>query len=261
MLPTEIHGFFDIHTHILPGVDDGAADISQARKMLQAAYAYGTRSLFLTPHYRGRFRETYSPERYRRIYAYLLEWIADDFPDLKIYLGSEVTYETDAPELLAQGKILSMNDSRYVLIELFSQMPPSQVIAAVDGIMRKGFIPIIAHIDRYEVFRKNTELAQEVLDMGALIQLNADSVLGENGAQVKRYCHNLLKEDQVHFIASDAHDLVRRAPILRQCFLHVHKKYGAVTAARLFYQNAQNIVDAEKEKTWKQNEMTKTPSI
>lgn len=79
--------------------------------------------------------------------------------------------------------------------------------------------------------------------MGALIQLNADSVMGRNGFRVKCFCHRLLTEQKVHFIASDAHDIHRRPPLLRDCFLQIHKKYGAEYAARVFYHNAQALIE------------------
>jgi len=82
-----------------------------------------------------------------------------------------------------------------------------------------------------------------VLDLGALIQLNADSVMGKHGFGVKRFCHRLLKTEQAHFIASDAHDAAHRPPLLRECYLKVNKKYGGEYAARVFYENAQAVIE------------------
>jgi protein-tyrosine phosphatase len=79
--------------------------------------------------------------------------------------------------------------------------------------------------------------------MGALLQLNADSIMGQNGFGIKRFCHKLLKARQILFIASDAHDVKHRPPRLRECFLHVYKKYGKEYAAQLFYENAQAVIE------------------
>lgn len=240
-------GFVDIHTHILPGVDDGAADTEQAKAMVRMAYQDGTRCLFLTPHYRGRYRKYYDPEKLRNAFCDLRQALAPEFPELRLILGSEVTYEADAPELLSEGKILSLCGTEYVLLELFSKMPPSQVLNAVSETIRYGFVPILAHVDRYEVFRKEKGLIDEVLGMGALIQLNADSVLGSNGFWVKRFCHKLIRAGKVHFIASDAHDLLHRTPSLQKCYRQISKKYGKSLADDLFCRNTIKILENCKE--------------
>jgi len=234
-------GFTDIHTHILPGADDGAADMSEALKLVRLAWDNGTRAIFLTPHYRGRFMEN-TPQWHRENFEIFQEMVREEFPGMRLYLGSEVYCHTEAAEHLLEGKILSLNDSRYVLLEFSSAFRRPQVISGVSEITGSGFIPIIAHAERYEIFRTDASLIDEVLEMGALIQLNADDVLGKHGIQVKSFCHKLLKEQKAHFIASDAHDASNRPPMLRYCFLRIHKKYGAEYAAKLFYENAQKII-------------------
>lgn len=242
MTATQINGFTDIHTHILPGVDDGAVDAHQARELVRMAWNNGTRTLFLTPHYRGVYRKN-DPLRLKESFSAFSQFIAEDFPGMRLYLGSEIHYEADVPELLEKGKILTLNDSQYVLLEFRSGVLYSQVIAAISESVRYGFTPVIAHVDRYAVFLTNRSLVDEVLNMGALIQLNVDSVMGKNGFRVKRFCQNLLKFQKVHFIASDAHDTLHRPPLLRDCFLRVCKLYGAEYAAQVFYYNAQAIIE------------------
>jgi len=94
-----------------------------------------------------------------------------------------------------------------------------------------------------DIARKELDLVDELLDMGALLQLNADSILGTNGFGIKHFCYKLLREQKVHFVASDAHDTTHRPPLLRECFLKTHKKYGAEYAAALFYDNAQAVIE------------------
>ena len=236
-----MNGFTDIHTHILPGVDDGAKDLSQARKLLRMAWENGTRSIFLTPHYRGKYKK-FPPQKLKEDFQWLLELVQGDFPGMQIYLGSEISYEADAPEAAAAGSILTLNDSRYVLLEFQTTALRSQIISGISETIRCGFIPIIAHIERYNIVRKNPALPMELQEMGALLQLNADSVLGRNGFRIKGLCHTMLKSGLVHFIASDAHDPLLRPPLLRKCFLHIHKKYGAEYASALFYDNAQAVI-------------------
>ena len=237
-----MNGFTDIHTHILPEVDDGAENMTQALKLLRLAWENGTRTLFLTPHYRGKYKK-HTPVALREAFSWLREMAQNELPGMKLYLGQEIAYDADAPEAMAGGRILALNGSRYALLEFRTNSPRSQMVTGVSETLGCGFVPIVAHIERYAIARKDPTLADELLNMGALLQLNADSVLGENGFGVKRFCHRLLAERKVHFIASDAHDVTHRPPLLRQCFLTVHKKYGREYAARLFSENAQAVIE------------------
>lgn len=237
-----MNGFTDIHTHILPGVDDGAKDMSQARKLLRMAWENGTRTIFMTPHYRGKYKQ-HTPTQLKENYNWLCELLQGEFPDMHLYLGSEISYEADAPEAMLAGEILTLKDSRYVLLEFQTTALRSQILSGVSETIRCGFIPIIAHVERYDIARTNPALLAELREMGALLQLNADSVMGRNGFRIKNLCHKLLSSKVVHFIASDAHDQKRRPPMLRKCFLHIHKKYGPEYASALFYHNAQAIIE------------------
>lgn len=237
-----MNGFTDIHTHILPGVDDGAQDMTQARRLLQMAWQNGTRTVILTPHYRGKYKKN-TPQQLKEAYDWLCEVIKEELPDMHLYLGNEIYYEADAPEAMHDGRVLSLNDSQYVLLEFQTKSLRSQIINAVSETIRCGFIPIVAHVERYEISRTDPRLVEELLEIGALLQLNADSVMGTNGFGIKRFCHKLLQQEMVHFIASDSHGIKHRPPLLRECFLRVHKKYGQEYAAALFYDNAQAVIE------------------
>lgn len=239
---TRMEGFADIHTHILPGVDDGARNMAQALKLLRMAYDNGTRIVFLTPHYRGRYKQN-EPQYLRETFAKLCDALRQELPNMELYLGSEIHYELEAPEKVAEGRALLLHDSEYCLLEFSPGALYSQVVTGVSEMIRYGYTPIIAHAERYEVFLREKSLVDEVIDRGALIQLNADSVLGKHGWKVKQFCKRLLKTQQVHFIASDAHDEENRPPLLGECWKMVEKKYGAEYAERLFLSNAQTIIE------------------
>ena len=237
-----MNGFIDLHTHILPGVDDGATDMSQSLKLLRMAWEDGTRTVVLTPHYRGKYK-SHTPEDLRHEFSWLQEMARQELPDLRLYLGQEISYELDAPEAMHKGRALTMNDSQYVLLEFKANSLRSQIITGVNEMINYGYTPIVAHVERYDISRKDPSLMDELLDMGALLQLNADSIMGQNGFGIKRFCHKLLKARQILFVASDAHDVKHRPPRLRECFLHVYKKYGKEYAAQLFYENAQAVIE------------------
>lgn len=231
-----MEGFVDIHTHILPGVDDGAGDLSTAVDLLKRAVQQGTGAVVLTPHYRGRHR--YNVEgKLSEVFAALCQAAKSQCPELELYLGCEIGYELDVSEKLAEGTVLSMNGTQYVLLEFREGTFRSRILDGVLEVLNFGYIPIIAHAERYEAFRKNPGLADEITGVGALLQINADSVMGKCGWGIKWYCHRLLRSHRVHFIATDAHDLKLRKPDLQACYRKVRKKYGREYAERLFIRN------------------------
>lgn len=236
-----MEGFIDIHTHILPEVDDGAKDMSEAMGLAQKAYDDGTRVLFLTPHYRGRYKEN-SPAWLQESFSLFSQMLEQTLPDMKLVLGSEAHYEADLPRLLEDGIVLPMGNSDFVLLEFPCNALRSTILEGITEVGYSGFTPVVAHAERYAAFRKDEALTDTVLDMGGLIQLNAQSVLGVHGWAVKQYCHRLLKEAKAHFIASDAHDAKKRPPVLKKCFDHVARKYSPDYACRLFRENAQTIL-------------------
>lgn len=239
-----MHGFVDIHTHILPGVDDGAADMQEACRLVHMARQDGTRTLFLTPHHRGDYGK-HSVLELQEIFAQLQERVAREVPDMQLYLGTEIRYDADAPEKLLQGQLLSMGGSDFALLEFSTQALKSQILMAVTETLRYGFVPIVAHAERCGAFYTQAALADEVRHLGGYIQVNADSVLGKHGFSVKRFCHKLLKSQKVDFIATDAHDSQDRPPLLNKCFSQVRKKYGEEYAARVFWENAHSILELE----------------
>ena len=233
--------FVDIHTHILPGVDDGAEDMEQAIGLLQAAWEDGTGAVVLTPHYRGRYRHN-TVNRLTPVFEALQREVKKLLPGMELYLGNEVGYELDVTEKLADGTLLTLNGSQYVLLEFRGNCFRSRVLDGVLEVLNFGFVPVIAHVERYDIFLKSKSLADEVLDLGALLQVNADSVMGKRGFAAKRFCHRLLKGHKVHFVATDTHDSQLRPPLLKECYDRIQKKYGAEYAAALFYKNAREVL-------------------
>ncbi len=237
-----MQGFIDIHTHILPGVDDGAQDMSEALRMLRTAWKNGTKAVFLTPHYRGIYKQS-TPDMLKENFSWLQEMAISEFPEMQLYLGQEISYENDAPEIIYQNKVLRLNNSHYALLEFGANTLRSQMMNGVTKTIYNGFVPIIAHIERCSIVRKDLDFLNELLDAGALLQLNADSILGKNGFGIKRFCHNVLENRRAHFVASDAHDVKHRPPVLQECFLKVCKKYGVQYAASLFWDNPLAVIE------------------
>lgn len=240
-----MEGFYDIHTHILPGVDDGARDTAEAMRMVRLAWENGTRALVLTPHWhRAHSQNDIVPiweafDRFR-------QRVSLEYPEMELYLGREIRYGSDVPEKLAAGELHTLNGSQYILLEFGNSCPRSQVVNGISACLYSGVTPIIAHVERYDVFRKDASLIEEVLEQGALIQVNAESILGKQGLEALFFCHRLLRREQVHFVASDCHRTDSRTPRLHKCWEKVKKKYGEEYALRLFCENARKVIRNEE---------------
>ena len=239
-----MEGFVDIHTHILPGVDDGAPDLSQARELLKFAYEQGTGAVILTPHYRGRYRKNIST-KLDQIFQELKDAAQRECPNLELYLGCEVGYELDVSEQIAAGRVLSLNGTQYVLLEFQKGSFHTRIMDGVLEVLNFGYVPIVAHAERYDAFREYPQLAEEVIRLGALLQLNVDSILGKSGFGIKRYCHKLIKARMVHFVATDAHDLQTRKPELKRCYETLRKKYGQEYADMLLIRNGRAVLEGK----------------
>ena len=238
--------FIDIHSHVLPGVDDGARSMEEALALLRMAWEDGTGTLVLTPHYRGKFKKN-TPQQLFEVFAELSRQAEQQVPGLRLYLGNEAGNEHELSDKLLSGRVLSIAGTRYVLLEFAEQCYRSRVLSSVLELVNSGYVPIIAHVERYDVFHKNSALAEEVLEMGALLQVNAESVLGGQGFALKRYCKKLLKKGRVHFVASDAHDPEERPPRLRACYEWVSRKYGEEYARAIFIENAKAVLQESTE--------------
>lgn len=233
--------FVDLHTHILPGVDDGAKDMDMALDMLRMAWDNGTGTVVLTPHYRGRYKKT-TPRELREIFEALSARTAKEIPGLRLYLGHEAGNEHELSDKLLSGRVLTLAGTRYVLLEFDEHCYRSNVLSSVLNLVNSGFLPVIAHVERYEIFRRTPSLAAEVISMGALLQVNAGSVMGRQGLAVKLYSQRLLRRGQVSFVASDAHDLKDRQPVLRSCYDRIRKSRGEAYARALFCENAERLL-------------------
>ncbi|MGN0417940.1 CpsB/CapC family capsule biosynthesis tyrosine phosphatase [Anaerostipes faecalis] len=218
-------GVTDIHTHILYGVDDGAECLGDSMKLIGEEWDQGVRRIFLTPHYGpkfGRPDRKILEERFHEIKEETQKY----YPDMELYLGSELYYQKDTIQDLKDGKALTMAGTRYVLIEFETGDSYSRIFKAVQDMVYAGFSPVIAHAERYEAILGHMDRAEELVKMGAYLQVNAGSFLGGFLDKKASFCKKLLKEQLVCFIGSDCHDMGRRCPDMKEGFRFIQKKFG-----------------------------------
>lgn len=215
----------DLHTHILPGMDDGPKDLSSALELLERAYLQGVRNVALTSHY---LCDTETPESFleRRDRAFS-ELSAAVPPGMTLKAGCEVYF---SPELRSiDASVLCLQGTQYLLLELPMLQKPAFLQEVLCALRDRGIIPLIAHVERYAYIRRSPELLRDWIALGARIQVNAGSLLGRDRAFVLR----LIKWGLVHVLASDAHSVCYRPPDLAQGLDVVSCRLGAETAREL----------------------------
>lgn len=235
-------GYYDIHCHMLPGVDDGAQTMEEALSMLGISYAEGIRNIILTPHYeRGKNKCTREELRVR--FDQLKEEVRKQYPELTLYLGNEILWEEGIIEDLKAGKIQTMNDTKYVLVEFNIRVSYSQLYDAIRRITNARFRPIIAHVERYRCLFKHIERIDELVGMEAYLQMNISSVYGGMLDENARWCKKLVKEEYISFFGTDAHDLEDRAPYIKDYVGWIEKKCGEDFLESAFVTNPQKMIE------------------
>lgn len=236
--------YIDIHSHILPGLDDGAKSMEKSLEMLEIAREEGISKIILTPHNmpgKGCPTREVLEERMSQ----LRESAREAGIQIELYLGTEYFYREEVSELLERGEAVTMASSRYVLLEFYPGEDTSYIFNTVREVYSLGYKPVIAHVERYERLMKNKDDIKALKKMGALLQVNVSYIVGEYGHWRKMQVNRLLKERLVDFVATDAHSTGKRAPRLKKCAAYLYKKYGEEYADALLFGNAQKYFFTE----------------
>ncbi len=225
----------DIHTHILPFVDDGSFDNNLSLDMLQECVNQGVTDVFLTPHYRKLYK--LPTNVLRSEFEKFNSVVASNNIPINLYLGQEIYIDDSYKQAFAGKKILTMNDSKFVLIE-FEYDSEEDMADVVYEIKMFGYKPIVAHYERYS--NADIETAYEIKALGGFIQINADSLVGKSKKRYIKLIKKLFKENLVDFVASDVHHDRENHLLLAKQF--VKKKFGEETANRVFTLNAKKLL-------------------
>lgn len=195
----------DIHSHIISGIDDGSKNTEMTIKMLEMAEESGTTDIVATPHFmRGRFEVTYK-EVIDEV-ENLKKLTKENSININIYSGQEVYYSRNILEYYNQGMIGTINNTRYMLIEFpMLEFNIEEAINTLYELQIRGIVPIIAHPERYKQFIKNPSQINLLIKEGMLFQVNAGSINGDFGRDVKKTAIKYLNNNIYSFIGSDAH--------------------------------------------------------
>ena len=237
--------FMDIHSHILPGLDDGAKDLEETRDMLQIAYQEGVRRIIATPHFFSP-QKSVPLEKIMETVAYIREKLKEWELPIELYPGNEIYYQSETVKLLEEGRICTMVGSRYVLVEFYPLVDFSYIREGLWRLLSLGYYPILAHAERYDCLFAKKERLEELTKQGIAIQVNASSFLGGRFQERTKRSGYLLKKGLVDFISTDAHSAGHRSPRIRECYNFICKKTGEEKAAKIFFQNPQAILQDKR---------------
>lgn len=169
---------YDIHCHILPGVDDGAKDMDMALSMIEKEIDAGVETIILTPHFR---KEMFEPDMEDIWNAYDELLYETRYKNIRLYLGCEFHANMEMVETLDNDLRPTLADSRYVLTEFAHNSTRAFMKERADALLMSGYRPIIAHIERYRATRKDFDLIEDLIEMGCEVQVNADAIIGRDG--------------------------------------------------------------------------------
>lgn len=232
----------DVHTHVIPFVDDGSSSIEASISMIKLAIASGVTDLICTPHYRKNMFET-SKQDIIANFIKLKEQVKKENLNVNLYLGQEIKYDKKTKIQILDNELLTINNLNYVLLE-FSYNKDTDISEITYEYSLKGLKPIIAHIERYS-YIKTIEDVLEIRNNGGLIQVNASTILGKHGLKAKRFVKKLIKNNLVDFIASDIHE--NREYNLKEAYIYVDKKFGKDVADNIFNNNATKLIVEEEQ--------------
>ena len=199
----------DLHCHILPGIDDGAEDISEAKAMLAMQQTSGVERLCLTPHFypEDKSIETFLTERNRALEALCATLAPEEKAHIR--LGAEVRY---CEQLLSLDlRKLTLGDSVYLLLELPGLRYPTYAVQIMEELLDRGLIPILAHVERYTYFREEPELLKRLIDLGALALVSVQALFDKKDKNFSVAC---LQHGLAQIVASDAHNITTRKPCM-----------------------------------------------
>lgn len=255
---------FDCHTHLLPGLDDGASSWEEAVELALTAYRSGTRAIILTPHYLPGSYEP-SPLKIRQLTAELArrlqptvpvvlagkyaapvavtpETVAADALPLYLLPGCEAYLDPDLPDLVRRGEILTLGDrGTHLLVELPSGELPRWADDVLFSLALAGITPVLAHPERCAGVRRRPQWLAAAVERGALVQVNGESLTGGYGREVAKAAAELVRKGLVHFLGSDAHSR-SRPPVLAAAAAQVTKLAGQTAGSRLAWANAAALV-------------------
>ena len=232
----------DIHSHVLPGVDDGARNMAESLQLLKEAYRQGVKTVVATPHYSRRTQDA-SKQFVQRSICVELAGIAREQidPEFEVFFGQELFYHEELVERLRQGFGWTMADSSYVLVEFGYGSPYEMIRRGLRSLSDAGYMPILAHIERYPSLRQDSCLS-ELRHFGICLQMNYESLRGSILNKDVRWCRKMVKEGMIDILATDMHRIDTRPPVIEDTVQWLLNHLSTEKLRLMCYENPQKII-------------------
>lgn len=240
-----MEGFIDLHTHILPGLDDGARNIEESKEMLRQAWKEGIREIIATPHFFGALKSASKEKIEESIFA-VEKAMAELGFFIKLYPGNEIYYHSEVEDLVEQGMVNTMAGSHYVLIEFDPMTEYTYLRNGVVNLVSYGYIPILAHAERYECLFKDREKLHGLKEHGVLLQVNSSTITKGLFDEIGKRGRYMMKKGLVDFISSDAHSMGKRSPKLHEAARILVKKMGKENAEKILFANPRAVIKDDR---------------
>lgn len=248
----------DMHIHILPKVDDGSGSSEETKAMLKREYDMGVRTIVATPHCIADEKAAERAERIKAAYeksCRLCKEVAEETggEEIKLLLGNEIYCSlavTDGIlEMIKRGEAFTLNNSRYVLIEVGYTISFTEMFRIIKKFDDAGYVPVLAHVERYDALYKNWEYIEKLIDYGVIIQMNAESLSTPKGfmeklSKLRKWCWQLMEVGCVHVLGSDAHR-DKNGNNIAEAVANIQKKLGEKKIRQLI-DNSNKIINNEQ---------------
>jgi len=240
----------DVHSHILPGIDDGARDLEEALEMARLAVADGIRVMVATPHlFKDKTGDLEAINEKRTILEHLERFrdrLAAEDIVLEVLPGCDFPLSAKALSLLEEDRALTVNDgNRYLLLELPHFAIPPSLEDICFRLQSQGLTPIITHPERHPLLLERPDRLGRLVDQGCLAQLTACSLTGGFGRQIAKASRQLVKQGYIHLLASDAHNTRGRPPVLSKAVSELTRLIGPEQARAMVSQTPEKIIKGE----------------
>lgn len=239
-----IPGLADLHTHVIPCVDDGAPDLESSLATLKQLFDGGVTTVVGTPHLNASNPSGKRRARADQEWPGLVQSAAERLPGLRLHRGYEI--QLDTPDLDFSDPELRLAGSQFALVEFLAFTVPTRSAEVLGRIAQNGYVPILAHPERYWGYDRSFAVVPEWRAAGALLQVNAGSLLGENGDSIRTIAHRFLREGWVDVIASDNHARPNRSLSIRAVWDYLVDHRLKAEAALLLSTNPLRILKDQK---------------
>jgi len=234
----------DLHSHILPGVDDGSPDLETSLAMARMAVADGIQVMACTPHFMQGLYDNEASDIRRRVAAFQQRLSEADI-GLSVVVGSDAHIRPDFLSCLREGRLLCLNNSRYVLFEPPHNIAPPRLEDLLFNIVTAGYVPILTHPERLKWIESQFTVFEQLVRAGVWMQITGGSLTGRFGRRPKYWAEKMLASGLVHIMATDAHNLSSRPPVLSEALEVAEAEVGLDEAKNLVLVRPINVLDNE----------------